>query len=136
MRRTEVFEMLSRLLQFKTIKDSQGNEYVLFAENKLSDPIEGIEDRTAFEAVENHIHILKDIKRKEFDKLGSSAKAVGEVVFNKLQLTCPDKKFVVYVSLKLGDSMIVRFHQVWDGEEPYYDVTSFNSNRQKMYCFY
>ncbi len=136
MRRTEVFEMLSRLLQFKTIKDSQGNEYVLFAENKLSDPIEGIEDRTAFEAVENHIHILKDIKRKEFDKLGSSAKAVGEVVFNKLQLAYPDKKFVVYVSLKLGDSMIVRFHQVWDGEEPYYDVTSFNSNRQKMYCFY
>ena len=131
-----MFEMLSRLLQFKIIKDTQGNEYVLFAENKLPEIIDGIGDRTAFEAVENHIHILKDIKKKEFDKLSSSAKVVGEVVFNKLQLTYPDKKFVVYVSLKLGDSMIVRFHQIWDGEEPYYDVTSFNSNRQKMYCIY
>lgn len=135
MRRVDWIELISLLFDYKTIFDKQGNEYVLFKNNKLNEIENIVEDKTAFEAIENHIHILKNVKKKEFKRLVKNSKYIGKAVFNSLSIAYPDKQFVVYITVKLNDSMIIRFHQKWHDEPEYFDADSFVSNRQKLFVF-
>ena len=57
MKRLDYFELLSNLFSFKTVSDEQKNEYVLFSQSD-DGPIRNIKDRTEFEALENHVHLL------------------------------------------------------------------------------
>lgn len=57
------------------------------------------------------------------------------IVLFKLKSQYPEKNFVVYVSIKLNDSMILRFHQKWDGEEPYYNVSDFSLPNERVFAF-
>jgi len=52
----------------RTITDEKGNEYVLY-QNSILDNISKIDDKTAFEAIENHVHLLDHVKPSEFDSL-------------------------------------------------------------------
>ncbi len=134
MKRTEYFKLIADLFAFKTISDEKGNEYVLFSMSQC-DSIRNIEDKTAFEAIENHVHLLERIKKQEFENLISVAKILGQTLANSLKIQFPAKNFYVYVSLRLHDSMIIRFHQKWENEEPYYDLDTDIGNIEKVFRY-
>lgn len=134
MKRIDGFDLLTGLFQFKTVLDERRREFVLFQKSSV-DAISGIADKTAFEALENHVHLLDHIKAAEFDPLTRIARALGQAVLGALEAYDPRKHFRVYVSVKLRGSMIIRFHQVWDGEEPYYHPDDFTSSREKVFAF-
>ena len=134
MRRIEYIESLANLFEFKTISDAHGNEFVLFKESDF-DSVKGIADKTEFEASENHIHLLDNIKKDEFEALKVIAPILGKALLCSLQFQYPQNHFRVYVSVHLYDSMIIRFHQKWENEEPYCNPDEFISPKEKVYAF-
>lgn len=134
MKKTDLLVLLSGLFEYKIVQDKHQNEYVLFSSNPL-DAVEKIEDRTAFEAVENHVHLIENVKAVEFDKLIKVAYNLGSALLNNLNSNFPDKHFMVFVSIKLHDSMIIRFHQKWNDEEPYFNANDFISSDEKVISF-
>lgn len=135
MKRVHYFEMFAKLFEYKTVVDQAGNEYVFFADTPFAS-VTDVKDKTEFEALETHVHLLDNITKEEFGKLTSAARSIGAVVLHSLQTHFPQKRFVVYVSLKLHGSMILRFHQIWENEEPYYNVSQWNSDTEKVYEFH
>lgn len=134
MKQISYLYLISQLFMFKTIEDEHGNEYVLFEANKLNH-IEGIADRTAFEACENHVHLLNHIKAGTLDVCSSIAKSIGQAVLNNLHAAFPQKKFIVFVSMRKNDSLVLRFHQKWINEKPYYNPDDFQSNEEIVFKF-
>lgn len=132
MKRIEYFKLLEQVFNFKTISDEKGNEYVLLASNPL-DSIQRIKDKTAFEAVENHVHLLDHLKKQEFEALIPIAETLCKTLAHRLSKQYPNKKFLVYSSLTLKDSFILRFHQKWENEEPYYNPADFNAEAEKIF---
>lgn len=104
-------------------------------ENSPLDSVTGITDRTAFEAVENHVHILDDITPGEFKKLLPVAESLGNMLLCCLKKRFPDRKFFVFVSIHVGDSFIIRFHQKWENEAQYYYPEDFNGPKERMFGF-
>ena len=68
MKRIEYFELIANLFSFKAEKDEHGNEYVIFSQSD-DRPIRNIKDKTEFEALENHVHLLENVKKDEFEQL-------------------------------------------------------------------
>ena len=68
MKRVEYFELLTNLFQYKTVYDKTGNEYVLFANSSIN-YLPEISDKTAFESLENHIHLLYNVRKEEYKNL-------------------------------------------------------------------
>ena len=134
MKRIESLSRMAELFQYKTIQDSFGNEYVVTAGSSLEEA-PPVEDKTAFEAVENHVHIVDRVRKDEFEALIDVAHVLGPAVLRNLQMSYPEKKFFVFVSLCLGDSMIIRFHQQWEDEVPYYDTSSFSVGTDRVFGF-
>ena len=93
MKRIEYFKLIADLFVFKTISDEKGNEYVLLSTNEYNS-IENIEDKTAFEAIENHVHLLDRIKKEEFESLIPIAKNLGQALTSNLKIQFPTKKFM------------------------------------------
>ena len=112
--------MFSNLFNFKTIIDEKDNEYVVFSNNKIN-KISDIADKTQFEATENHIHLYDKVKKRELEELTLIGQIIGKSLLCVLKSTFPQKKFIVYVSITIGDSMIIRFHQKWQNESLFYD---------------
>ena len=134
MKRIEYFELITNLFKFKTIIDEKGNEYVLF-EHSFCEKIKNIQDKTEFEASENHVHLIDNINKDEFERLVPIAKSLGQALLNCLKCDFSDKEFVVYVSIHLKDSMTIRFHQKWENEEPYCWPEEFMSEKEKVFAF-
>ena len=136
MKRLNFLQSVVRLFSFKTIADDRGNEYVLFGDSTMTkSDMPYISDRTEFEALENHVHLLEKITKKEFKDSEEVLNFLGKSLLNCLRQTYPDKHFFVYVSIDLKDSMIVRFHQKWENEMPYYTDKDFGKNT-KLFTFY
>ena len=131
MTNNKFYKKIASLSEFKTIHDEFGNEYVLF-KNSCMDSIHGITDKTEFEAVENHVHLLDNINANEFEKLTKIAPDICGLLLNSLQCTFPDKHFAVYVTVHLHDSMIIRFHQKWENEDYYFDP-EFSTSAEKTF---
>ena len=95
-------------------------------------------DRTSFESLENHIHITEKVKKRDFDMLCKHGEVLGELMLLKLKNDFPDRQFFVYVTVQVGDSMIIRFHQKWEDEAPWMDVEDpawHNQKGFKALCF-
>ena len=146
MKPVEFLDSITSLFEFRTKKDTAGNEYVFykfFDTSFLDEPdtlpnleertIKGM-DRTALEAVDNHIHIIDKPKKCDFDSLCRSGEKLGKMMLAKLKYDFPDKKFCVFVTIQTDETMIIRFHQQWEGEEPYYDPD--NMAEAKCFGFY
>lgn len=104
---------LLSLFAFKTVSDAAGNTFVLpaaFDETNLTD--ETIADKTAFEAVETHMHLLDNLSKRECAELEGLADTLGHTLLSRLNAQYPDRDFLVYVTLS-HDGMIARFHQHW-----------------------
>ena len=128
------FQALAGLFAFKTILDEKGNEYVVYLDSAVEN-LTGIEDKTVFEALENHVHLLDNIKPKEFEPLISIGSDLGKALLASLKFKYPDKRFFVYVTIN-SDSFIIRFHQRWEGESPYINPDDFmNHKTEKIIRF-
>lgn len=130
----EILHNISQLFQYKTIVDSKGNEYVLLANSAVID-VEAVTDKTAFEASDSHVHLWDNITQKELPDLINISKSLGAAMLACLSYRFPDKKFRVYATLSLHDSMILRFHQVWPDELPYYEPSGFISTDERIFLF-
>lgn len=137
MKRFDFLQLIVGLFSFKTIEDDCGNEYVVFSDSTItSEVLENISDKTEFEALENHVHLLDKITKKEFENADEVSDILGKSLLNCLRAKYPDKHFFVYVSVDLKDSMIIRFHQEWENEEPYYNADDDFGKNTKMFIFY
>ena len=134
MKNIEYLELLIGLFKYKIVFDELGNEFVLFLRSKCNS-VENIKDKTEFEALENHVHLLDSVNKYEFERLTFIAEELGQMLLNSLKYQYPNKGFIVFVSLSLNDSMIIRFHQKWKNEEPYYSPSGFKSEKEKVFAF-
>lgn len=135
MRKFELLRAFSEMFDFKTVTDENGNEYVIYANSVLSEIGSELKDKTQFEAVENHIHLIDNVKKYDFDKLIEIGKVLGETQLSALKSKYPDKEFCVFVTVDIGESMIIRFHQVWENEPVYYNPDDFNSEKTRVLMF-
>lgn len=149
MKPVEFLDSITSLFEFQTKKDTAGNEYVFYnffdasfldEPDTLPNPEEGTVsgmDRTALEAVDNHIHIVDKPKCKDFEKLCVAGEKLGKMMLAKLKFDFPDKKFCVFVTIQTDETMIIRFHQQWEGESPYYNPEDFKDiDDVKLFSFY
>ena len=135
MRKFELLRAFSEMFDFKTVTDENGNEYVIYANSVLSEIGSELKDKTQFEAVENHIHLIDNVKKYDFDELIEIGKVLGETQLSVLKSKYPDKEFCVFVTVDIGESMIIRFHQVWENEPVYYNPDDFNSEKTRVLMF-
>ncbi len=134
MKKIEFFELIADLFKFKSIFDEVKNEYVVFEYSTLNSISERT-DKTEFEAIENHVHLFDHVKKEEFERFIKIAPSLGKTVLCMLKSHYPEKNFVVYVSIKLHDSMILRFHQKWEGERSYYNPSEFSLPNERVFSF-
>ena len=127
MKRIDFLRDVSELFSFKTISDEQGHDFVVWKSSALNQ-ILGVTDKTEFEAVENHVHLLDNIKKHEISSLIEIGKSLGEALLASLVMVYPEKHFFVFASITLGDSFIIRFHQKWESEAPYFDIENLQCN--------
>ncbi len=112
-------ESLLSLLEFKTIADECGNEFVVYKSSNITE-IKDIEDKTAFEALENHVHIFDNITKCQKESAVYFSKKLGKILLDNLSYKFPQKHFVVFVTV--NTSVIIRFHQKWNDEPWYYMI--------------
>ena len=110
---------------FDTIYDSKGNEFIVLDGSCAEKDISNIEitDKTAFEVVENHIHVIERISFVKLFFLQQKCKKLCLRFLLSLKKKYPTHNFIVYVTLTLHDAMILRFHQKWKDEADYYSDT-------------
>ena len=130
MNRIKQLQAITELFAFKTIHDETGSEYVVFR-NSVHEDAQGVGDKTAFEALENHVHLLERVKQKEMPALTQIGTHLANALLASLKRSYPAKNFYVYVTISLGNSFIVRFHQQWRGEAPYLDPDAFREADQE-----
>lgn len=106
--------------------DPSGAEFVLLdtGDGPDTSPLPlAVEDRTGYEAVWNHVHLFSGpLPPEELAKVRTLALAAAQDLRHALEQTFPDKRFAVFLTLNLEDG-ILRFHQLWPGEVPYYQVS-------------
>lgn len=114
--------------RFHELKDCQGNKYILLGEKNANNAeiiSRKIDDRTAFESFENHYHLWDKISRFKQAEAKKLALKIVENLVRELKIHYPEKSFYVFLELNFKDSTIIRFHQKWPGEKPYYSVSDF-----------
>lgn len=135
MKKIDILKTVADIFDFKTVTDKNGNEYVIYANSSIENADFDIEDKTQFEAVENHVHLVDNVKKSDFNDLIEIGKVLGETQSNALKGNFPDKEFCVFVTVDIGESMIIRFHQVWENEPVYYNPDDFNLDKTKVLMF-
>ena len=133
MNKISLYNELLDIFDFRTICDSLGNEFVIYKNSSVclcDDEI--ILDRTAFEALENHVHLIDNVKRYDKKDLIELGEKAGKLLVDRLSFCFPEKHFVVFVTIT--DSMIVRFHQKW-GNEPYYYSDENRNEKEYLITF-
>lgn len=118
----DLLDACLELFNLNSVFDQEGNEYILIASNEFID-LKDIQDKTAFEAVQNHVHIFENIRSKDVSNIVNVAKKIGKVLIDFLGLRYPNKHFVVFITI--DTSMTIRFHQKWK-DEPWYYMLDFN----------
>ena len=111
-------------LAFCTRRDPSGAEFVLLdTGDDLLPPSRAVEDRTGYEAVLNHVHRFSGpLPPEELAKVRTLALTAARNLRDTLGQTFPGKRFAVFLTLNSEDG-ILRFHQLWPGEVPYYQVS-------------
>jgi len=110
------------------------NSYIVYA-NSPTKRVKNIEDHTQFEALENHVHLIDRVKKHEYPHCVRSGSILGKALLDALHAAYPERHFVVFVTVRMYDSLIIRFHQKWDGELPYYDPDDVRSEKDFIIKF-
>ncbi len=135
MKQIDLLKRITGIFEYKTIDGDRKDQFVLLKSSPFT-KVKGVLDKTQFEATENHVHIMDHIKKDEFDDVKTAAELIGKALINNLKLCYPDRNFAVFATVKLYDSFIVRFHQIWENEVPYYDEKLFTKANECVYAFY
>lgn len=127
MNKLSLYNELLDIFEFKSIHDNLGNELIIL-KNSSSSILDGtvFEDKTAFEALDSHFHLIDNIRRYDKKLLIDFGKKIGKLLIDRLSFSFPDKHFVVFVTIT--DSMIIRFHQKWENEPYYYSNENLDNN--------
>lgn len=133
MDRVASLQRIAELFSYRTIPGEVADEFVVFSQSQLKEG-RHIKDKTAFEAIENHIHLLDDLSKDEFKSIDAVAQAFITALHFNLKAWYPQRKFAVYATASLGDSFILRFHQLWEGEAPYYCPDDYDGSREKVFA--
>lgn len=120
------------LFDFKSVSDGY-NEYILSASCEIENVCACVEDKTAFEALNNHIHLLSRIKKRQRGEIYELSEKLGKLLISVLHSQFPDKHFVVFVTV--DSEVTVRFHQKWSDEPWYYITDDENAYQSKVFCF-
>ena len=135
MRKIKFLKDFLNMFEFKTITDEVGNEYVVYKSNPTK-TVSGVSDKTEFEALENHIHVVDHISKTEYESACLMARQMGTLLLQALKCSYPKKEFVVFASVQLNDSFIVRFHQKWEQEPLFYNIDDYTDvSNEKVYMF-
>lgn len=136
MTRSQLLQNIENLFDYKCVTDIFGNEYIFYSSSNWDHvENEGKEDKTALEAIENHVHLLDHVKLKELKVLTSFAHWLAKTMLSALEAKYPEKKFVVYITISIGDSFIVRFHQQWPNESYYFNPDFLNTSKEKIIMY-
>lgn len=112
-------------LVFYTRRDPSGAEFVLLDTDDAPDssPLSRIvEDRTGYEALLNHVHLFSGpLPPEQLAEAREMALAAARNLRDTLARAFPEKRFAVFLTVNAED-IILRFHQLWPGEVPYYEV--------------
>ena len=125
----QTLKNISSLFSFKINKDDLGNEFVVLSSVGESNgdvlPY-SVNNKTEYEAMINHIHICERISKEQMKEATLIANSLIHGIYATLKNTYPNRKFVVSATINEEDSFIIRFHQRWPNEPPYYDPKSFD----------
>lgn len=130
---TGLFRTLSQLLHYHVLTDAAGNELLCLCDDHRKTIPLSVEDKTAYEAGNNHEHLLDDISDEAFSELVADAPVLCRLIYCNIKMKYPHRKLAVYVAVSRHDSLTVRFHQVWMGELPYYDPEDFSSGDERVF---
>ena len=113
--------------------DAAGNELLCLCDDHRKTIPLSVEDKTAYEAGNNHEHLLDDISDEAFSELVADAPVLCRLIYCNIKMQYPQRKLAVYVAVSRHDSLTIRFHQVWTGEPPYYDPEDFSSGDERVF---
>ena len=114
--------------KFYTVKDNKNNEYVfLKTEAERINSLNLVKDKTQLEGYENHFHLFGKIRKRYQKKVEVVTNLILQNLINELRQNFPNKKFRVYLDCDFSDHVIIRFHQYWEDEHPYYNPDEFPS---------
>ena len=117
--RLSALKTFALIFNTEIITDINGNSFGVLS-GEYGDFNYEVNDKTEFEAVNNHIHILDNISKAELGELKDISMDLCKCIQYTLQTKYPDKQFYVYATASEHDSFILRFHQSWNNERPYY----------------
>ena len=130
---TGLFRTFSQLLHYHVLTDAAGNELLCLCDDHRKAIPLSVEDKTAYEAGNNHEHLLDDISDEAFSELVTDAPVLCRFIYCNIKMQYPQRKLAVYVAVSRHDSLTVRFHQVWTGEPPYCDPEDFSSGDDRVF---
>ena len=130
---TGLFRTFSQLLHYQVLTDAAGNELLCLCDDHRKTIPLSVEDKTAYEAGNNHEHLLDDISDEAFSELVADAPVLCRFIYCNIKMQYPRRKLAVYAAVSRHDSLTIRFHQVWTGEPPYYDPKDFSSGDERVF---
>ena len=125
--------------QFVVVRDRDGKKLILLDDD--CDTEDGIDvfsvfnSRTEFEALNNHVHLFNKVKIKDQRYVEDISTSIALNLKKSLMLQFPQNEFIVYLDMNFNDSVILRFHQIWENEDLYYDprfLTDDESNQLRI----
>ncbi len=122
-----------QLLHVHVITDAAENELLCLCDDRRTTIPLSVKDKTAYEAVNNHEHLLDDLSDDEFAVLAADAPVLCRLVYSNIKMQYPQRKLAVYVTVSRHDSIAVRFHQVWEQEPIYYQSEDFSSGDERVF---
>ena len=122
-----------QLLHVHVITDVTGSELLCLCDDRRTTIPLSVKDKTAYEAVNNHEHLLDDLSDDEFAVLITDAPVLCRLVYSNIKMQYPQRKLAVYVTVSRYDSLAVRFHQVWAKESLYYNSEDFSSGDERVF---
>lgn len=128
----KLLEDVLNLFDFESVSDGC-NEYILLKSCGVTEIYNRVEDKTSFEALNNHVHLLSRIKKSRLSETYELSEKLGKLLLSVLHSQFPDKHFVVFITV--DSEVTVRFHQKWSGEPWYYITDDENAYEAKVFCF-
>jgi len=111
---------------FYTLKDNKNNELVFLDLGKrLPGVFNRTLDKTQYEALENHFHLFNKIDIKDKNDVIKIGSIISQNLIISLENHFPKKKFIVYLQVNVKESTVIRFHQQWNDEPPYFDLKKY-----------
>jgi len=130
MTRIDLLTKLSPIIfpQFYSLKDIEGNELILLdtGNKEISLGKEKI-DKTQMESYLNHFHIWDNFRACDEIPIKEFCECIARNLLEKLVHKYDNKKFSVFLEVNSRESIVIRFHQLWDKEPKYYDTDYFTN---------